>query len=57
MTSIEKMIIAVMGVFLLALFVSVKSCNSAISNAGGLRAVIVEAGKEAKSISKEINND
>lgn len=57
MTTIEKKMLVAVGVLIVCAVVSVKSCTSAIENAGGMRAVIVETGKEIKEIKKEIDEE
>ena len=57
MTKMEKQMVGgiVVAVLLMAFLVS--SISRQINDAGGMRAIIVEAGKEVKSISKEITEE
>ena len=57
MTKIEKQMTGALVVALIALILSVASLLNAIEEAGGPRTVIVETGKEIKSIVKEISED
>ncbi|MEE8288940.1 MAG: hypothetical protein V3R25_05960 [Nitrosomonadaceae bacterium] len=57
MTKTEvKMILTVLGLCALAA-ISVSSCNSVITKAGGMKQVLIDAGKEIKEIKKEIDSD
>ena len=57
-TTTEKSIAAAIIIgSLLILFLCFYSCNKRIEKEGGIRAVIVNIGKEIKSIGKEINNE
>jgi hypothetical protein len=56
----KKIIIATVVCFVLMfslIFTATYSILTEIDKAGGVRAVVVNAGKEIKSISKEINED
>lgn len=53
MTTVEKVII---GIIVICFIVIGKSCYE-IEQAGGLKTVIIETGKEIKEIRKEINKD
>lgn len=55
MTSIEKKMLITMGVVMVSLVFSVRSCTLMIEKNGGMRSIIIEVGKEVKEISKEIN--
>lgn len=57
MTTIEKKILAVMAVITIFAAVSLYATVSAITEAGGVKQVIIEAGKEIKDISNEIDKD
>ena len=55
MTSIEKKMLISIGVIIAGLFFSIRSCNAVIEENGGVREIIIGAGKEIKEITKEIN--
>lgn len=47
--------VVVWVVLTILIFSSIKSCNDAIKANGGIRKIAIEAGKEIKSIQKEID--
>ena len=53
--SLEKVMIIMVVVALAFIALSVHQCSKAIDEAGGMRNIIVEAGKEIDSIKKEIS--
>ena len=55
MTKIEKQIIAVIALLFILIGTMVSSMVSEIEKAGGVKQVIIEAGKEIKEISKDID--
>ena len=56
MTSIEKGVVVVMVLLVAAIVCNFMYVSYKIDKAGGLKAVIVEAGKEVKDIKKQINS-
>jgi hypothetical protein len=54
MTSIEKKMIAVMAVAFVVFVMSIYSLGKSLDEAGGVKGLIVEAGKEIKDIKKQI---
>ena len=57
MTLIEKGIVGIIGVQLVAIVIGVTYTVNAIEEAGGMKAVIVETGKEIKNIGEQIAED
>jgi hypothetical protein len=57
MTSTEKSIIGTIVVVLVVFIISIVTLFAAIDEAGGIRQLIVDSGKEVKSIYKEIQED
>lgn len=57
MTTIEKGILGTIGVLLVAMVAGVTYTVNAIEEAGGIKAVIVETGKEIKDIGEQIAED
>ena len=57
MTKIEKTIIGIMVVCILAFIASVYSCNRVIDEAGGWKQIFIETGREIEDIKKEIENE
>lgn len=57
MSNIEKFIIAVIIMSLILFFVSIGASMYLISEAGGFKEVIIEAGREIKDISEQINSE
>lgn len=57
MTKIEKVIGGAMIAIVVLFLVMWAAIFTAIDNAGGLRSVVVEIGKEVKSIAREIAQD
>ncbi len=51
----SKNIVILFIVFILLILLLVKSCDYSVEKAGGIRQIIVETGREIKSIEKEIN--
>ena len=56
MTSIEKKVIVVMLLLVALIVGNLMYVSYKIDKAGGLKTVIVEAGKEVKDIKKQINS-
>lgn len=56
-TKIEKIIIAVIITLLIVIGLSITFAVKTVDEAGGVKAVIVEIGKEVKDISKQINEE
>ena len=57
MTNIEKTILTIIVVLSVFLFFNLRACNKKIEQNGGMHSIIVEIGKELKSIEKEIKGD
>ena len=57
MTKIEKVIIGFMAALVIVLVVSISFTISAVNEAGGVRSLVIDAGKDIKEIAKEINAD
>ena len=55
MTSFEKKIIAVMALLILFIAVSVHRTSTLISEAGGVKNIIIQTGKEIKDIKQQID--
>ena len=55
MSKIEKVILVAIVLLLAVAVTSFMATSRAIEEAGGVRKVVVEAGKEVKSIAEEIN--
>ena len=56
-SKIEKIIIAVIMTLLIVIVSCVTIAVKKVDEAGGVKAVIVEIGKEVKDISKQINEE
>jgi len=57
MTKIEKGVIAVILIIAASMVVQCTYAYKKIDEAGGMKNVIIEVGKEVKDISREINKD
>ena len=57
MTSIEKKMIIVTLVMIVCFVISARSCMLEVQENGGVRAIIIDTGKQIKEISKEINEE
>ena len=57
MTTIEKGILGTIGALLVIVVIGVAYTVNAIEEAGGMKAVIVETGKEIKDIGEQIAED
>lgn len=57
MTKIEKQMIGLMGVFILAIVFLVGYISHEVEQAGGFKQIVIETGKEIKDIAKEIEKD
>ena len=57
MTRIEKQMIGVMFVLCGGIGAGIAYTKHAIKEAGGIKQIIIDTGKEIKEISKEINSD
>ena len=57
MTTLEKTIIGIMVVCILVFIGSVYSCNRVIDEAGGLKQIFIETGRQIEDIKKEIENE
>ncbi len=57
MTTIEKSMIGIMVGAIILFIVSVNYFINVIEDAGGMKNIIIEAGKEAKDISHQIGKD
>ena len=55
-TNIEKVIIGVMGFLILMMSATCVYTVKALDDAGGIKQVIIDSGKEIKDIKKEINS-
>jgi hypothetical protein len=55
MTSFEKKMIAAMVLLVLVLAMSIHHTGTLISKAGGVKSIIVQAGKEIKDIKQQID--
>jgi len=53
-TTIEKLIIAIMACCIIGIFFSVRSCNDAMTQNGGVKQFIINTGKEIKLFKDEI---
>jgi len=56
-TKIEKAILGIIAVIILFISVAVAYTVNAIYEAGGVKATIVEAGKEIKDIVEQVDNN
>lgn len=56
-TKTEKVILGAMAVIVLFIGISVTYTVKAINEAGGIKTIIIEAGKEIKDIGEQINKD
>lgn len=54
MTKTEKVILCVIATLIIGVVISVTYVAKSIDEAGGMKAVIIEAGKEIKDISNKI---
>ena len=57
MTSIEKKMIIGILVMIVCFVISARSCMLEVQENGGVRAIIIDTGKQIKEISKEINEE
>ena len=57
MTRIEKIVLIIIILLLLFICGSVYKTVSAINEAGGIKQIIIETGKEIKDISNQIDKD
>ena len=57
MSTLEKKLLAGTAAFILLAVVLVIQLSNRIEERGGIRALVVEAGKEVKEIAKEINDE
>ena len=55
MTSIEKTVLVIIGALVVLIAGNLMYVSYKIDKAGGLKTVIVEAGKEVKDIKRQIN--
>ena len=55
-TGIEKCILGMIIILIVGLVFSVYQTSKAVSDAGGIKNVIIDTGKAIKSIAKEIDN-
>lgn len=55
-TKIEKIVIAIIIGSLVIILLNIYSCSKYIEREGGVRAIIINIGKEIKSIGEDINN-
>ena len=53
-TNLEKMIIAAIIVIFIIMVISVFIISKSLSQAGGVRNIVIETGKDVKDISREI---
>jgi len=56
-TTIEKGILGMIGVLLIAIAVGVTYMFNAVEEAGGLKQVVIDAGRDVKDIAQEIKKD
>lgn len=56
-TKIEKVFLGVLAVIVLFIGISVTYTVKAINEAGGIKTIIIEAGKEIKDIGEQITKD
>lgn len=54
---VERVAIMVLIVSFIVICISVRSCNKLVSKEGGVKQIIVNIGKEVKSIKDEIAKD
>ena len=57
MTRTEKTMIGMVFVMIAGVAVLVNTVTSAIEDAGGVKQILIDTGKEIKEISKEIDKD
>lgn len=57
MTSIEKKMIGAVVVMVLLIAVNVSYCSYKIEQAGGIKQITIDAGKEIKDITRQIEQD
>jgi len=55
MTTIEKKMLVAVAIVLVGTVVLVNDCSNRIDKAGGFKQIIIDAGKEIKDISKQID--
>jgi len=55
--TVEKVVIMIIIVLITVIFLNIRSCNKLVDKEGGIKQVIVNIGKEVKSIKKEIAQD
>jgi len=56
-TKIEKFIIGAMAVLMISIAIGAAYTIKAVSDAGGVKAVIIETGKEIKDVTNQITED
>ena len=57
MTQIEKKMLIVTAALIITTIALVTTVSNEIDNAGGIKQIIINAGKEIKDISKEIDKE
>ena len=57
MSKIEKIILVIIALIIVYMVFAVRSCNAMIEENGGIREIVIAAGKDVKQISKEISDD
>ncbi len=57
MTKIEKVMLIITAVIFISFFGGIWYLNIVIEDAGGIKQMIIDAGKEVKEISREIGKD
>ena len=57
MTSIEKKMLLTIIVLLAVSVVGIVDCSNKIDRAGGMKNIIIDAGKDIKDISKQIDQE
>lgn len=55
-TAIEKAVIVVIIIIIISIPFMIHDCNRKIEKAGGMKQIIIDVGKEAKDIKKEIED-
>ena len=55
LTKIDKTILGVMALLVVVMGISVHSCKVSIEKKGGFKQVIIDTGREIKSIKEEIS--
>lgn len=51
---VERVVVMILIVALIVMVISIRSCNRIVSEEGGVRQMIVNMGKEVKSIKNDI---